>query len=165
MKNRVIVLLSIGVLASCSAPRYSYYFDHHTYPVRKNPTAVEPASPSDVSTRLSASVTKESVTLPETQTVASPVSQKALLTLTKTERKVLRHQLRSAIRNYPVVRKELNSAQTVKASEMDHDLKLAIIFGAVGIVALVIPGTVFYIIGAIALLIGVVFFVKWIIRQ
>lgn len=48
---------------------------------------------------------------------------------------------------------------------MDNDLKLAAIFGAVGIVALIISGDVFYIIGGIALIIGVVFFVKWLVRQ
>jgi hypothetical protein len=47
---------------------------------------------------------------------------------------------------------------------MDHDLKLAAIFGAVGIVGLLITG-VFYYIGAIMLLIGAFFLVKWIIRQ
>ncbi len=49
--------------------------------------------------------------------------------------------------------------------EWDEDLKLATIFGAVGITGLIIGGNVFNIIGAIALVIGVVFFVKWIIRQ
>lgn len=164
MKNKVIALLSVVVLASCTAPRYSYYFDHHTYPVKKNPQ-VEPVSPSDLSTQLTASVLSGPVAFPETQTVTAPVTRKAPLALTKTERKVLRQQLKKVIRNNPEVRKELNSVQTVKAGGMDQDLKLATIFGAVGIVGLVIGGTVFYVIGAIALLIGVVFFVKWIMRQ
>ncbi len=48
---------------------------------------------------------------------------------------------------------------------LDKDLKLAAIFGAVGIVALLIGGDVFWVIGGIALLIGVVFFVMWLARQ
>ena len=44
---------------------------------------------------------------------------------------------------------------------------LAAVFGAVGIVGLIIgTGTnVFSFIGGIALIIGVVFFVKWLVRQ
>jgi hypothetical protein len=50
---------------------------------------------------------------------------------------------------------------------MDNDLKLAAIFGAVGIVGLMLGGAtdVFWIIGGIALLVGVVFLVKWLVRQ
>jgi Flp pilus assembly protein TadB len=57
----------------------------------------------------------------------------------------------------------IEEAQAAKA--IDRDLKLAAIFGAVGIVALIISGQVFWIIGGIALIIGVVFFVKWLVRQ
>lgn len=165
MKNRGFALLSVVVLASCSAPRYTYYFDHHTYPLRKNPTPVEPLSSSNLSTQLTASISSKPVALAETETFSVPAARKPVLTLSKTERKVLRHQLKKEIKNNPVVRKQLNSTQAVNASGMDNDLKLAAIFGAVGIVGLLIGGTVFYVIGAIALLIGVVFFVKWMIRQ
>jgi hypothetical protein len=65
--------------------------------------------------------------------------------------------------------KAKKSGDEVKAAEaaaaMDHDLKLAAIFGAVGIVALIIGGDVFWVIGGIALIIGVVFFVLWLSRQ
>ncbi len=50
---------------------------------------------------------------------------------------------------------------------MDHDLKLAIIFGAVGLTLTLFGGVneVFWILGVIAFVVGVVFFVKWVVRQ
>jgi hypothetical protein len=90
---------------------------------------------------------------------------KTYLQMNRGERKMLRHQLKKDIKSYLAVKKS-NSLKSVQASGgMDHDLKLAAIFGAVGLVGLLIGGNVFNIIGGIMLLIGVVFFVKWIIRQ
>lgn len=168
MKNKGFALLAVVVLASCSTPRYSYYFDHQTYPVRKNQTLVEPVSLSDLSTQLTASVSSKPVSFAETQTTAAvPLVRKTALQLSKTERKVLRHQLKKEVKNNLVARKELNSTQAVKASGMDQDLKLATIFGAIGIVGLILNSVTiaFGIIGGIALIIGIIFFVKWIIRQ
>jgi hypothetical protein len=48
---------------------------------------------------------------------------------------------------------------------MDPDLKLAAIFGSIGVVALIIGGDVFAIIGGIAMIVGLVFFVRWLVRQ
>jgi uncharacterized MAPEG superfamily protein len=62
---------------------------------------------------------------------------------------------------------KLAPTSTHATNAMENDLKLAIIFGAVGIVGLMLGGAsnAFFYIGGIALLIGVVFFVKWVIRQ
>jgi hypothetical protein len=65
--------------------------------------------------------------------------------------------------------KATKSGDKVKAAEsasaMVHYLNLASIFGAVGIVALIFGGYVFWIIGGIAIIIGVVFFVMCLVRQ
>jgi hypothetical protein len=83
--------------------------------------------------------------------------------MTKKERRELRKELKKEIKHIVKKKDTPNSVEATKA--MDRDLKLAAIFGAVGIVALIINGTVFYIIGGVALIIGIVFFVKWLIRQ
>ena len=59
----------------------------------------------------------------------------------------------------------VESTEATKA--LDRDLKLGAIFGAVGVVGLILGGAsaVFFYIGGIALIIGVVFFVRWLIRQ
>ncbi len=168
MKTKITVLLAIVILASCSAPKYSYYFDHHNYNGGKKQIA-----PSNEKSLLSvdpqlmeASVSDESHILsePKTESTEAPVVKKTYFQMNKSERKTLRHKLKKEIKSYVAEKKKNYSEQATNAG-MDHDLKLAIIFGAVGLVALLIGGDVFWIIGGIALLIGVVFFVKWIVRQ
>jgi hypothetical protein len=86
--------------------------------------------------------------------------RKTYVQMTKAERR----EFRSDIKKFIKEKKESIKAAK-KTNAMDHDLKLAAIFGAVGLVALIISGDVFYVIGGIALIIGVVFFVKWLVRQ
>jgi hypothetical protein len=90
--------------------------------------------------------------------------RKTYAQMNKSERRELRHHLKKEVKSYIAEKK--NSISSAHAGNaIDNDLKLAAIFGAVGVVGLIIGGDVFYIIGAIALLIGVVFFVKWLVRQ
>jgi len=169
MKIKISVLLSIVVLASCSTPKYAYYFDHHNYDAgKKQPAAVKEASVLAVDPQmLVASTEVQPVILPEksVEPAAKPEVGRKYFQLNKSERKAVRHQIKKDIKTYVASKKKSDATQATHASGMDHDLKLAIIFGAIGIVALLIGGNVFQVIGGIALIIGVVFFVKWIIRQ
>ena len=156
MKNRIVLLLVVVALASCSAPKYTYYFDHQKEGKLSVPT-IDPQM-------LSAATESEPAKFPVAKSEV-PV-KKTYLQMNKMERKALRHHLKKEVKTYIAAKKKLGSIESSKATQgMDNDLKLAIIFGAIGVVALIISGDVFYIIGGIALLIGVVFFVKWIIRQ
>jgi hypothetical protein len=60
---------------------------------------------------------------------------------------------------------EVTSVNATK--QLDDDLKLAIIFGAIGITFAVLGGinTVFWVIGVIGLIVGLVFFIRWISTQ
>ncbi len=168
MKIQITVLLAIVVLASCSAPKYSYYFDHHNYNAgKKQVEAANEKSPISVDPQMMAASTSEvPVVMSESKTelTVAPVERKTYRQMNKSERKILRHQMKKEIKSYIAEKKKNNSIQATHAG-MDNDLKLAIIFGAIGIVLLIIPGTVPLVLGSIALIIGVVFFVKWIIRQ
>lgn len=165
MKNRIILALAVVILASCSAPKYSYYFSHQ----KQGQVAVQTPVSSSAETvsedplLLTASTSEAPLVISKTAT--APVIKKTYLQMNRSERKMLRHQLKADIKSYIAAKKNFNSVKGAQASGMDHDLKLAIIFGAVGVVGLLIGGDVFYIVGAIMLLIGVVFFVKWVIRQ
>lgn len=166
MKNKITLFLSIVILASCSAPKYSYYFSHQKKAVASS-TATGTKTSEVISMDpqlLEASRAESPVVFSEEVSTTVPVS-KTYLQMNKGERKALRHQLKKEIKTYLSAKKNVDSANSAQASGMDHDLKLAIIFGAVGIVGLLIGTQVFNIIGGIALLIGVIFFVKWIIRQ
>jgi len=93
--------------------------------------------------------------------VVNPDIKKTYLQMPHQERKVLRQELKKEIKNFVQPNKKQVKANAAHSSGMDHDLKLAAIFGAVGFVLLFFSG----ILGAIALIIGVVFFVKWLVRQ
>ena len=167
MKNNITVLLAIIVLASCSTPKYTYYFDHQNS--RAGKTAAQPEKEMKVlpidPQMLSATTSEGPVTFAETTKPVTP-EKKTYAQMNKTERSALRKYLKKEVKDFVTVQKKLNSVESAKATQgMDHDLKLAVIFGAVGVAGLIIGGDVFTIIGGLALLIGVVFFVKWIIRQ
>jgi hypothetical protein len=165
MKSKLLSLLALALLAACSAPKYTYNFDHYNYNSGKKKTAVEKEvalakGPETIKVEeIVATVEKTPFVIPNKE-IKTEV-RKTYVQMTKTERKALRTHLKSEIKNTIKAKKEIKQANAIG----DRDLKLAAIFGAVGIVGLIIGGDIFYIIGAIALIIGVVFFVKWLIRQ
>jgi hypothetical protein len=167
MKRKLLYLLSLALLAACSAPKYSYNFDHYNYNAGKKKSAVSNETvvlqgPEAIKSEELVASTEAAVVLPVASENKTEV-KKTYAQMSKSEKKEVRKQLKSAVKEYAKEKKEVKAANATKG--MDNDLKLAAIFGAVGIVALIIGGNVFWIIGGIALLIGVVFFVKWLIRQ
>jgi F0F1-type ATP synthase assembly protein I len=87
--------------------------------------------------------------------------------LSTPERKEVRQLLRKEIKTISKNQNKEMSVSSTKAAGLDQNLKLAAIFGAVGIVGLLLgtAGQFFVVIGAISLIIGVVFFVKWLLTQ
>lgn len=165
--KKIIYLLSVVLLGACSSPKYTASFNSYDTP-SGNRTVKSIETPAPASTinpnELIASTSMAPV---EIKTEIAPTDvRKTYVQMSKTERKALRNHLRSEIKTYVKDQKKKFEPNTVQATHgMDNDLKLASIFGAVGIVALIIGGDVFWIIGGIALIIGVVFFVKWLVRQ
>jgi len=171
MKRTLLFLAAVAFMASCSAPKYTYNFGHYNYNAGKkasaNAAVVTNGGPQAIQPEMltgSTSNTVETVEmLPLTETKTAPV-KKTYAQMTKAERKELRTYLKTEVKNN--IKTKKTSVESMSSTKgMDNDLKLAIIFGAVGLVGLIIGGNVFYIIGGIAMLIGVVFFVKWVIRQ
>ena len=171
MKRILLILAPAAFMASCSSPKYTYNFDHYNYNAGKKktssinevaliegPQAIQPEM-----LTASASTAASTGEVSATEVKSAPI-KKTYAQMNRTERKELRTYLKADVKNSIKAKKEsIKSATSTKG--MDGDLKLASIFGAVGIVGLIIGGDVFYIIGGIALLVGVVFFVKWVIRQ
>lgn len=170
MKSKIIVLLSLVVLASCSAPRYSYYFDHYNYNAGKKqpPPVKERATLSIDSQMLMASAAEQPLVISKTPSESVTLAKNTYLQMTKMEQKEFRHNLKKEIKTYVKANKKAGSVESAKISNaMDHDLKLAAIFGAIGVVGLILNSVsvAFGIIGGIALIVGIVFLVMWIIRQ
>lgn len=164
MKKIYYLIAAAFMMGACSTSKYTASFNSYESYGAKSAINTE--------AKTLTVVTNDEIVLASTSSapveIATPASSegKTYVQMNKTERKALRNHLRKEIRTYVKEKKNLHieSTQAVQKG-MDNDLKLAAIFGAVGIVALIISGEVFYILGGIALIIGVVFFVKWLVRQ
>jgi uncharacterized membrane protein len=183
---RYLIPLAAVLLAACSTPKYTYLFDKVDYnsgrhaaerPKAHSQDVVTAQSTSESPLRLDANAMVASADAespaPLSETLSAPVTTaaaeapvKSYKEMSKAERKEFRKEAKELVKAYIKAKKEGDEVKaTAAAQAMDQDLKMAAIFGAVGIVALIIGGDVFWIIGGIALIIGVVFFVLWLSRQ
>ncbi len=172
MKKIIYVLIVAIAASACSSPKYTASFnsyDKHTnhQTAAKSETVVAEPVTEPVTIAQSEQLMASTSSAPvDIKSAPKEEVRKTYIQMTKTERKELRTYLRSDIKSYVKEQKKNMGIESAKeTSAMDNDLKLAAIFGAVGIVAMFIGGDVFWIIGGIALIVGVVFFVKWLVRQ
>jgi hypothetical protein len=186
MKNILLLLLGVIVLASCSAPKkYSYNFSYYDYNSGKKKTnTVTPAvAQSEQRAEENLEATNESVLAIESETlvassennvvpIAKPVVEKSVLEkkysdLSKSEKKAFRKELKEEIRKYAKAKKSDDGSISKETKALDYNLKMAIIFGAVALTLSFFGGvnSVFWILSVVALVIGVVFFIKWIAEQ
>ncbi|MFM9841279.1 MAG: hypothetical protein ACKVOQ_23645 [Cyclobacteriaceae bacterium] len=168
--KKIFYLIPVLLLAACSAPKYTASFQHQEINTGYHPVkaakglAIELATASTENEVFTASTKAEPIAI---VAEAKKELRTAYLKMSKTERKEVRQLLKKEIKSIVKNQKKEMSVTSTKASGIDHDLKLAAIFGAVGIVGLILgsAGQFFVVIGAISLLIGVVFFVKWLLEQ
>jgi predicted component of type VI protein secretion system len=168
--KKILYVLSALMVVACSSPKYTASFNQYDPQVNYHPlkkvtmeSQSKSVSPEEVQVPVLASATNTPTEIKSEKPVEV---RKTYVQMNKVERKALRNQLRSDIKTYVKAQKANLGLESVSATKaLDNDLKLAAIFGAVGIVALIIGGDVFWIIGGVAMIIGVVFFVKWLVRQ
>lgn len=169
--KKYISLASVILLASCSAPKYTYYFDHYDYASKKNQVTVaqnnvqgQPLATADQAT-LVASANDAHVYVAET-VIPSVVEHEKVTGKINALSKEEKRELKKEIKKYVKETKKNPSVEAGSAAKkLENDVKLAAIFGAVGIVLLIIGGDVIYVLGAIALLVGLYFFIRWLIHQ
>ena len=180
MGKQFFIAAAFLTLAACSAPTYTYNFDHYDYSSgKKLPTQNsvahdvpnETVSPLTFSNKeLLASASPTVVVPEEIKTSSFSQEEKAdrYKNMSKRERTDFKKELRSEIKNYAKKLKSGDEGASIAATnELDDELKLAIIFGAIGITLTVLGGinTVFWVLGVVGLVIGLVFFIRWISRQ
>ena len=176
MKIRVLTLALLAFCAACSTPKMAYKFDYHDYnagrkakdvkeEVASNPGPLPVAPESLVAMEPAKEESVSSIESVEKPAVVAPT--KTYDNMTKKERREVVRQLKKEIKSI-IKKKDKDNPTAVESTKaIDRDLKLAAIFGAVGIVGLILGGIsyAFLIIGGVAFIIGVVFFVKWLVRQ
>lgn len=155
MRNRLCHVLALVTLTACSPPRYTYYFDRYSTKEKNPPVPGEVLA----------------VAIPAELTVSSATTWNGTLPRSGEKNRV------TPIRTSAQLREVVDKAQGTKAipaayapespaaTSLDKDLKFSLIFGPSGIVFLIIGGSAFIVLGSICLIIGLIFFLKWILRQ
>jgi uncharacterized membrane protein len=180
MKNILLLLAGVLTLASCSSPKYAYHFDHYDYNSGKKQAVAKNEKPVSAIEQQSSPIVLQNQALTADATSTTPVMNTAkennpvvnkkaitekIASMSKAERKDLKSNLKKYIK---AVKKNPDQGADVNATkEWDHDLKMAAIFGAIGVVLTALGGvnTIFWVIGVVALVIGLVFLIKWLARQ
>ena len=183
MKKYLLLLASVLLLAACSSPKYAYYFDHYDYNSGKKiaeAPAIQMAQTTMATPEMSVlQLDREAVTasaesrIKLVESAPAMVKEKALLqekyaSLSRTEKKEFRKELKSEVKRIIEAKKSGESIASITGTmAMEHDLKLALIFGIVGIVLTALGGvnSVFWILGTISLVVAIVFLIKWIAEQ
>ena len=177
MNKQLFLLSAVLSLVACSPPKYAYKFDTYDYNSgRKGTTSLvqkelnPEISPlifpnGDLTASLSPTVLSE-----KPNTSKSTLAEKAerFKDMSKVERRNFRREFKNEVKNYAKETKSGNSVESISATkELDDELKLAIIFGAIGITLTILGGisTVFWVLGVVGLVIGLVFFIRWISTQ
>ena len=189
MKKYLLLVASVVFLASCSSPKYAYYFDHYDYnsgkkkvespdvqlaqtylttpemsPLQINQDAVSASAESRLKKVENVPVMVNDKALPEHRALLA----EKYSSLSKAEKKEFRKDLKSVVKKAIKAKKageSIDSIEEVKA--MDRDLKMALIFTIVAVVLGAFYGanSVFGILSLISIIIAIVFFIQWIARQ
>jgi hypothetical protein len=182
MKNIILFVFGVSLLASCSTPKYSYFFDHYNYNSGKKhkPTdqgvtmSVENLnSPLHFDQNTLVASTDQSLVIAEPQppTLVPAVDQQAMQkkfsSMTRDEKKAFKKEIKTEVKNILKSKKKAEGNADKDVKVMDYNLKMAIIFAAVAVTLSFFGGvnSVFWILSVVALVIGVVFFIKWLAEQ
>lgn len=174
MKSRILIPVAVIMFWACSTPRYSYHFD--TYDYNSGRKQSSGSTSGDQASETSPVLMDNPVLEARADAIADPSIRPAsgktessvTPAITRTERKEIKKDLKNLVKEYSKLKKKSDHVGTSQASkQMDHDLKMAAIFGAVGLLLSLLGGvhTLFWVLGVVALVIGVVFLIKWIARQ
>ena len=175
MKFHQVLLSAFVFLTACSSPKYVYHFDHYDYNsgkkieaprqelVEENPLVLDEKT-------LVVSSTVEPVVIAEKKEApyssVKDVAEK-FKTMSKQEKKEFRKELRRELVNYSKKNlvKKSDGVDGVEATQKFATLvTLAIVFGGAGSIFIMLANisNAFWVVGAISLVVGAFFFVKWV---
>lgn len=189
MKRILSPLVLTALVCACAAPKkYAYHFDHYDYNSGRKDTPVNaPSSVSDAHNQTPALVASADEAVPadfkqtgddvlgakdEALKSEAPAEEEiraglervreSYYAMDRAEKRAFRKEMKRAIRE------KHDTVDGVSATQvMDNDLKLAIIFGAVGLTLSLFAGisAAFWVLGVVSIVVGVVFLIKWVVRQ
>jgi hypothetical protein len=187
MKKHVLLIASLLLFAACSSPKYAYYFDYYDYNIGKakadlktinaqnmlptpdtSPLHLDQDAAVTNAERRILNVEKIPVNIVKVTAEEKNELQKKYLAMSKAEKKEFRNELKTVVKKIIKAKKSGESIESVEELKaMDHDLKMALIFTIVAIILTALYGvnSIFWILGVIAFVVAIVFFIQWIARQ
>jgi hypothetical protein len=167
MRISLLFIAIILLTSACSAPKYTASFNSYPAHMVQNNKAVQVTPSTEISSYNSEPVLASTSFAPSEVKVTPTTAPNASIKIDKREKKEAIKKLRSDVKTYIIEQKKHAHESSYQDFEWDNDLKLAAIFGAAGLVGVLLGGisVVFSIIGGAALIIAVIFFVQWVIRQ
>jgi hypothetical protein len=175
MKFQQLLLGVLILISGCSSPKYAYHFDTYDYNSgKKGSQSVEKSdvehSPLVINTETLVATTEHvAIATEEKKPVTTPSVREVreqYKAMTKNERREFRKALMSEVKKQtfkrPAAKEGVDSIKATK--QFDTLSALAIIFGGAGIVLIMFANisNVFWVVGAISLIVGAFFFVKWV---
>jgi F0F1-type ATP synthase assembly protein I len=172
MKLVKIQNLSVAILivaGACSSPRHFTDFNNYSFQAEKKKSAIaklETASTIEVDpAQLTASTAATPIIFPAEVKANNILEHKT--SLSRSQVKELKREVKAEVKRAVSTAKKLEPASTQAAQAMDKDLKLALIFGIVGVVLGGLFGIseILAFAGAVAIIVALVFLIKWLVRQ
>ena len=153
MKTSTFFVLAL-LLASCASPRYTYYFDRYQHPLNLKVDSLKTAR----------------IVIPEQYVLYASTSAEVVPIERSLELAPVLGNLRQLERKNGLKKNiDQNSDQAVSPEASDsstpRNLRLSLLFGVSGIAALIAGGHALWVLGSISLIIGVIFFLKWLVRR
>jgi hypothetical protein len=166
MKTKLFALVVLIVGASCSAPKYTYNFSYYDYQAGKRAAQKEAqVATATGSTEVVASTQDVPVVIEVETQPATVEVKKEIASMTQAEQKAFAKEVKKDIKTAVREVKKMNTVQSAQA--MDNDLKMAAIFGAIGVGLGLLFGVseIIGFIGFVAIVVALVFLIKWLLRQ
>jgi hypothetical protein len=173
MKKYILLLAPVVMLVACSTPKYTYNFDYYDYNsgkkkvtsqetiVATEKSGVESVVTVDEKTLVASAKENEIYIAKPAPVISREETVARINSLSKEDKKELKKELKKFVKE----NKKENAVKGNATKALENDVKLAAIFGAAGIVFLIIGETLFWVLGTVALLVGLYFFIRWLIHQ
>ena len=168
MKTRLFALLVLVVAASCSAPKQIFPFGYYDYEAgRKSAQKEQGVASAEVAKEITQ--VEQPATFTETTAFNKAKNGSSdAAALTKTEKRAYGQEIKKEIKTAWREVKKVNSVKEVRsAKSMDNDLKMAAIFGAIGLGLGLLFGVseIIGFIGFVAIVVALFFLIRWLLRQ
>jgi hypothetical protein len=178
MKLRLLIGAAV-LITACSSPKYTYHFDHYDYNSGKKLTkeTLAETSPLLIDDQSVLSAASSHSVAPAVSQKTQTSGKKAKLSpeaisvvekykaMSKVEQKAFKKELKKEIKSHSRAARNVEGVESVKATKaFDTYSALALLFGGAGVVMIMLAAVsnVFWVLGAIAFVIGAFFFVKWV---